>query len=202
MASEWSEAVAKVGETHPTVVLLDVRVVPERRRLVELYDASPFTKVVMLALSELESDVVLWIEAGIDGYVPCDASVEDIAEAVNATADGQMVCPPDLAAMLFRRLSESGRRKAHDVQHDAVRLTVREKEVVRLIANGLSNKRIAQQLKIRVGTVKNHVHRVLQKLDLRSRSQVAAWYYRQDHHQVSPTRVALFLRRTPSAAAR
>lgn len=178
VASRWPEAVAKTGKMHPTVVLLDVSVVPERRCLFNLFQVSPLTRVVMLALSELESDTVQWIESGIHGYVPCDASVDDIAQAVKTAAAGQVPCPPDLAAMLFRRVSQSGRQTMLRTHGPARMLTAREMQILHLLANGVSNKRIALQLDIAIGTVKNHVHNILQKLRLERRAQVASWYHK------------------------
>jgi DNA-binding NarL/FixJ family response regulator len=105
------------------------------------------------------------------GYVPRDASADELVRTVRSVARGELPCSPRIAAMLFRELATMD---AAVPAPALASLTYREREVVALVDRGLSNKEIAAELGIELPTVKNHVHRVLEKLDVRGRSAAAA----------------------------
>jgi DNA-binding NarL/FixJ family response regulator len=167
-AATWSEAVAGVDAARPDVVLLDVSI-PEAlegiRGLVEAADA----KVVALAVAEAERDVVAYAEAGVAGYVTRDDSLDAVLAAVESVVRGETICSPWLAATLLRRV----RSLASAAPSNGSRLTRRESEIAALVDQGLSNKEIAQRLCIEVATVKNHVHNILDKLQVSSRGEIA-----------------------------
>lgn len=129
----------------------------------------------MLALAlapDSERDIVATAEAGIGGYVPPDASIEDLVEAVKHAARGEMICSPRVAAALARRIATLASNRP--VGSAAPSLTAREMEVLELLEIGLSNKQIANRLSIRLATVKNHVHSILAKLNVRRRGEAVA----------------------------
>jgi DNA-binding NarL/FixJ family response regulator len=133
--------------------------------------ASRFTEVriVATALSETETEVISWAEAGISAYVPRHASLAQLYAAILAAMRGEVRCSPRITGWLLREL-----RLRPDRASVGEQLTTREIQTLRLISQGLSNKEIAREFGISVSTVKNHVHSVLEKLRVQSRSQAAA----------------------------
>lgn len=138
----------------------------------ELRDAAPRTRVVMLGIADDDPEVLPLAEAGVSGYVTTEASGEEIAATVTSIARGEMPCSPRLAAALLDRVASLAAERRAPSQ--LASLTVRERQVVELLSDGLSNKEIARGLQIEVATVKNHVHSILEKLNVARRSDVAA----------------------------
>lgn len=171
-AATHSEAVPLLRTAAPDVVLLDA---PLDDGAVVLGDlGAPAQKVVVLGVVEREEDVIAWAEAGAAGYVSRDGSSDDLTATIRAVAQGETICSPRMVAALLRRLASlaQGAPPARTEADD--RLTPRERQVARLIGEGLSNKEIARRLCIELPTVKNHVHNILQKLDVSRRGQAAA----------------------------
>jgi DNA-binding NarL/FixJ family response regulator len=134
--------------------------------------ALPEAKVVSLGVAEDDGAVLACAEAGAVGYVPREGSLNDLLAVIESVARGEAVCSPRIAAALLRRVASlAAHRSANQIPAN---LTSREREIVRLIDAGLSNKDIARRLCIEVATVKNHVHNVLEKLHLHRRGEAAA----------------------------
>jgi two-component system, NarL family, nitrate/nitrite response regulator NarL len=127
---------------------------------------------VALALAEREDDVLTWVESGISGYIPRSAALGDVVALLEGAMRDEQLCSPRIASSLVRRIAiglptiPSGERKS---------LTQRELEIVKLVSEGLSNKEIANSLKIGLATTKSHVHNALGKLGLVRRGQAAQW---------------------------
>lgn len=137
----------------------------------------PSVKVLALGLAESKARVLQYVEAGADGYVTKDDSVEDFLRRIRAAYRDKAVIAPEIAAALMSRVSKYAQLFA-EVQsglHEGADLTPREGEILGLIGEGLTNQEIADRLVIEVGTVKNHVHSILQKLDVSSREDAAAY---------------------------
>lgn len=140
-------------------------------------ESFPQVKVLALGLAETRPHVLQYVEAGADGYIARDDSVEDLLHRIRSAHQDKAVVSPEIAAALMSRVThyaqlfgevEAGVQQAAD-------LTPREMEVLRLVGDGLTNREIAERLVIEVGTVKNHVHSILQKLDVGSREDAAAF---------------------------
>ncbi len=129
---------------------------------------APQTKILAYAVADAPEQITACAEAGASGYLPRDATVEDLDTAVQAVLDNDFAYPPAIVAGLVRRLASLSRPSSAT---DA--LSQREAELATLIAEGLSNKEISRRLKIEVRTVKNHVHRILTKLRIQRRGEVA-----------------------------
>lgn len=140
-------------------------------------------KVVVFGLPELEPVVVRYIEAGAAGYVPPGASLDELLDNVRAAYGGRALISPEVAAALMSRITElaSPRRQPTMMASTPVELTPRQLEVLQLIRQGLTNRDIADELVIEVGTVKNHVHRILAKLNADNRHEAAAYLSMMDY---------------------
>lgn len=152
------------------VVLFDVTAPSSLDRAQILKQRCPSIQTVALAVPEMANAVVACAEAGFVACVPRDASIADLASVLEHARMGETKCDPKIVRCLFDELAN---RKASPPPNGLGQLTRRELETARLLSDGLSNKEIARELHLSVATVKNHVHSVLQKLDVNRRSQVA-----------------------------
>jgi two-component system, NarL family, nitrate/nitrite response regulator NarL len=171
-ADSLASALACIEEKDPDVVLLDFAM-RDALALPQAIAASRMrVKVVAFSVADTEDEVCECAEAGIAGYVARSGSKEDLIAAVENAVRGEVVCSPRAAASLFRRLAahvQTTRQRPAQAP-----LTGREQDIIALIDRGLSNKEIARQLKISLPTVKNHVHNILEKLQVRRRGAAAA----------------------------
>lgn len=141
-----------------------------------LGEEAPNLKVIMLGLAESQAEILQYFEAGAAGYVLKDDSVEHLLENIRAAHEGHALVSPTVAGALIDRLAELAQIFAEVAAvPDAVDLTPRERQVLELIAEGMTNHEIAEELVIEVGTVKNHVHNILRKLNVNSRQDAAAY---------------------------
>jgi len=173
------EAIAKLKDEIVDVTLVSTRL-PNRGALQILQtisDISPETKALVLGLTENKERVLHYVEAGAIGYVLKDDSVDDMIEAIRAAQAGKSLVSPKIAAALMERVAELAQLFANVESGvaDTTSLTIREKEVLDLLAQNKTNQEIAEELVIEVGTVKNHVHSILQKLGVRSREEAAIY---------------------------
>ena len=170
-ASDSDDALAQVRAIEPDVLLLDMGI-PGSLATTRLIVESGSTRVIGLGVAEVEQDVIACAEAGVVGYVPRDASVADLIRSIWSVERGELLCSPRVAATLFRRAAR--RVSSGENGLPGRSLTARELEIVQLLDGGLSNKEIARRVGIEVGTVKNHVHNILEKLNVRRRGEAAA----------------------------
>lgn len=135
----------------------------------EVQERHPRVRVLVLGPGEVGRGVVDCFEAGARGYLVRDQSFSELRSALFGISNGDMVCPPRVAHLLFSRLAELGRQRRRCEKLEVLSLTPRELEILRLVADGLSNLQIAKQLFLSVHTVKNHVHKILETLGVHSR---------------------------------
>jgi DNA-binding NarL/FixJ family response regulator len=182
-AADGEEAVAKVAELAPDVVLMDVRMpgidgIEAARRIRQ---STPSTRVVMLTISDEEDDLYGAVRAGANGYLLKDASLEDVAAAVRAVARGESLISPSMASKLLAEFTAvTGGAGSRDEEEDegTPRLSPREIEVLKLVAQGRTNREVAAALHLSENTVKNHVANILDKLHLRSRLEAVMYAMR------------------------
>lgn len=168
-AATASEALHRTAELQPDMALVDSRMADSLsyvRTITRLHSPSP-TKVLMLGIAELESTIIDWAEAGVAGFVPLDASVDDLMTAIDHSARGELACSARMASILLRHVGTLAVTKVPSGPTQA--LTSRELQVLRLLDRHMTNKEIARSLGIEVTTVKNHVHRLLEKLEVHRR---------------------------------
>lgn len=168
---DTSTLVEQLNTVEPEAVLLDVRC-RESHEVLRLVPAvRPAARLVAFAVSDDDRDIVACAEAGVSAYVPADAPVSDLVVAIQTVIRGDLHLPPQIAAALFRLLAAPDPATTPAL---AVNLTARERQILALVVRGLTNKEISSDLHIEVATVKNHVHNLLLKLQVKSRSEAAA----------------------------
>jgi DNA-binding NarL/FixJ family response regulator len=178
-AGDGIAATDLVATAAPEVILMDVRM-PKRSGIeacVAIKDIAPTTRIIMLTVSDEEGDLYDAVKNGASGYLLKDSSIDEVAQAVRVVADGQSLISPSMAIKLldeFKQMSRSDRQ-----QVPTPRLTERELEVLKLVAQGLNNREIAKRLFISENTVKNHVRNILEKLQLHSRMEAVMYAVRE-----------------------
>jgi two-component system nitrate/nitrite response regulator NarL len=170
-SATYSEALAAVGVLAPAVVLLDMTMADSLEIARALRTTAPTVGIVGFAADPSEVEQLLCVEAGVTGFVPRGCDVCALLEALTNVARGVAVCSPRLVATTFRRLAAFSCGEAGAAPQP---LSVREQQIVELIDQGCSNKEIARRLHIGVPTAKNHVHHILEKLQVLCRSEAAA----------------------------
>jgi DNA-binding NarL/FixJ family response regulator len=164
-------AAAQIDHLSPDVVLVEIGL-PDLDAIADaLASRSSRIPLVAMGIVDSDSEVLACAEKGAAGYVTRDASVEELAGTIQRAAKGELICSPRTAGTLIRRLGMLAAELKPSPPE--VRLTRREREVAALMGEDLSNKEIATRLRIEVATVKNHVHNVLDKLQVHRRTEAA-----------------------------
>lgn len=176
-SADVDEALAKIREAKPNVVLLDfgLETHDSLSLTATVHGEVPEAKVIIMGLLPVQEDVAEFVRAGASGFLMKDASFDEFFSTIRLVARGARVLPPQLTDSLFAQIVSNVSQKSKVRAIEAVRLTDRERQVIALLGEGLANKAIAHRLHIAVHTVKSHVHNVLEKLALHSRLEVAAF---------------------------
>jgi DNA-binding NarL/FixJ family response regulator len=176
-SGDIEEALRKVREAKPRVVLLDFSLESHDslRVTTTVRQEVPEARVIVMGLLPIQEDVAAFVRAGASGFIMKDASFDDFVRTIRAVADGADVLPPQLTGSLFGQITRQVVSRGKAPIPEGVRLTERERQVIDLLGEGLSNKEIAARLHVAIHTVKSHVHNVLEKLALHTRLEVAAF---------------------------
>ena len=163
---------------HPSVAsaksdVLLVDVASEGPAIVAKLARETVAAVIAFGLGQREEELIATVEAGAAGFVLGEDGVGEIVESIECAARGEVRCSAQVAAVLARRLASLAVRRDGEAGEES-KLTARELQIIRLVDDGLSNKQIAQALHIQVATVKNHVHSILEKLNVSRRAEAAA----------------------------
>jgi DNA-binding NarL/FixJ family response regulator len=159
------------------VVLLDLVLrLQNSLRLVKTIGAKkPKAKIIVMDLAPVQPTLADYVRAGVSGFVLKDATLDDFLQTIRDVARGVKVLPQMLTSSLLSQIADQVTLRGKGNPFRSVRMTNREREVVELIAEGLSNKQIASQLNLAVDTVKSHVHNILEKLALHTRLEIARY---------------------------
>jgi DNA-binding NarL/FixJ family response regulator len=176
-ASSGDKALEQIKDLRPDVALIDIGMPGKDGIEVTqvLRQEVPEVKVIILGMVDLTDEIMACIEAGAAGYALKETSFDHLVETIRSAHRGESICSPRMAASLFSRLAELAGERLLSISPGSVKLTARELEIVDAIAEGLSNKEIAQQLSIETQTVKNHIHNILDKLQLHNRHEVVEY---------------------------
>jgi DNA-binding NarL/FixJ family response regulator len=180
MAADGAEAVRLTRALHPDVVLMDVRMpgtngIEATRQLAETGEGGP--RVIILTTFDLDEYVFDALRAGASGFLLKDVTAERLFEAVRVVAAGEALLAPAITRRLIGEFARLRPQEAGQAPAALSELTPRETEVLRLLAQGLSNPELAARLVVTEETVKTHVSRVLHKLGLRDRTQAVVIAY-------------------------
>ncbi len=171
------ENILKTMEKHkPDIVLLDLGLRNQNSLQVVKLTKQHFqeTKIIVMDIIPLQADVFEFVQAGVSGFILKDANISEFYKTIRSVYQGAQVLPPHLTGSLFSQIVEhviNGSKPSVIVE--SVRMTKRERQVIELIADGSTNKEIAQTLHLLTYTVKSHVHNILEKLALNTRVQIA-----------------------------
>ena len=168
-------------EANPRVLLLDVGLREQDSLGVAtaLRAEHPDAGIIVMDLLPVSEEIMEYVNAGVSGFVLKDADFDEFIATIRAVAAGTKVLPPRLTESLFSQIAREAVEREPARAVEAVRMTRREREVIDLIGEGLSNKELAQRLNIATHTVKSHVRNVMEKLALHTRLQIAAYSHRE-----------------------
>jgi two-component system NarL family response regulator len=179
--------VGRAQELMPDVILMDVRM-PKKSGIEaagEIKEALPHVKILMLTISDEEADLYEAIKAGASGYLLKEIPIEEVAEAIRSVWAGQSRISPSMASKLLTEFAAMSKASEQKAPVPTPKLTDREMEVLRLVAEGLSNRDIAGKLFISENTVKNHIRNILEKLHLHSRMEAVVYAVREKMIEIS-----------------
>jgi DNA-binding NarL/FixJ family response regulator len=173
------DTLLQVRTTKPQVVLMDLGLRNENglRIVATLTKESPQTRVIGMGLIPSQLDIVEFVQAGAAGFILKDATIKEVLGTIRAVARGMKILPPLLTGSLFTHVVDHALRQGKAKLPESVRMTKREREIIVLIAEGMSNKEIAQRLNLSTYTVKSHIHNILEKMALHSRLQIATHFH-------------------------
>lgn len=180
VAAGASGGTSLLRHVKPQVVLLDVglRTGDSLRVAEKVKKEVPQSKIIVMDLLPVHEEIVEFVTAGVSGFIMKDATLEDLVNTIRTVAKGDQCLPPQLTGTLFSRIARDAVERGRPEALESVRMTPREREVINLIAEGLSNKEIADRLHIATYTVRSHVRNVMEKLTLHTRLQIAAYAHR------------------------
>ncbi len=176
-AGDGIQGVKLAEELDPDLILLDLNMPGMNgfETLDQLRLRSLSGRIVVFSVSNYSDDLITALKRGADGYLLKDMEPEELLAALKQAAAGKMVVSPTLTPILAQSLREDRSEGERDIDQ----LTPRERDILKLIAQGLSNKMIARKLDITESTVKVHVKHLLKKMKLKSRVEVAVWVHQQ-----------------------
>jgi RNA polymerase sigma factor (sigma-70 family) len=177
-AATFGEALERLGDERITVAICDVAMPGLARpaELARIRRARPDVCLIVLSGSSAREDILEALAAGVHGYIVKSARTDDLVATIRTVMSGTIYVPPSLAELPPLREEPAARPAADEARSESALsgLTDRQREVLRLIADGLSNKEIAQRMRIAEGTVKMHVTAILRATSSRNRAQAAA----------------------------
>jgi DNA-binding NarL/FixJ family response regulator len=176
-ARDRRDALVQVRHKRLHVILVDLGLQRENALHVvaSLSTELPHVKIVGMGLIPSQQDIIEFVQAGAAGFILKDAGVDEILETIRAVARGITILPPLLLGSLFTHVVEHAQKRRKAKLRAGVVMTRRERDIIVLIADSLSNGEIARRLNLSTHTVKSHVHNILEKLALHSRLEISAY---------------------------
>lgn len=175
-----------ISKHKPDILLLDLGLRNQNSLQIVKLSKHHFVdlKIIVMDLIPLQADVFEFVQAGVSGFLLKDANVTEFFKTIRSVYNGSQVLPPHLTGSLFSQIVEHAINGARpSVIAESVRMTKRERQVIELIADGSTNKEIAQKLHLSTYTIKSHVHNILEKLALNTRVQIAKHAHLSDSYR-------------------
>jgi DNA-binding NarL/FixJ family response regulator len=187
-SGEKETATAKAYHFKPNILLLDISLdYSNSRFLIEIIrEQLSGTKACVFGVAAGEDTLLDFVKLGVAGFIIGDASFEVFCETLKLISRGMTVLPPSLNDSLFRQIEKHAIVGSKFEVSNSIRITKREQEIIRLIKKGMANKEIASELKIATYTVKSHIHHILDKLSLHSRTQIATGAKTKEPFKIEP----------------
>lgn len=178
-SGEGNNTLEKVKKLNPDVVLLDLGLRSQNSLLVVEYVKKDFpdAKIIVMDLAPVQADILQYVKAGASGFILKDASLHDFIITIRTVAEGTTVLPSILVNSLFSQIVENAVSEKPAALKDSTKMTKREREVIILLGEGLTNKEIAQKIHVATFTVKSHIHNIMEKLALHTRLEIANYSY-------------------------
>ena len=178
-SGDGKRTLAKIKQLKPNIVLLDLGLRSQNSlRVVEVVKQDfPLAKIIVMDLAPVQADILQYVKAGANGFILKDASLNDFLITIRSVSEGATILPPLLIDSLFSQIVDHAVREGKTKLREAVRMTQREREVITLLSEGMSNKEIAHRIHISTYTVKSHIHNIMEKLALHTRLEIANYSY-------------------------
>jgi RNA polymerase sigma factor (sigma-70 family) len=178
-SGDGKHTLVKIKELKPNVILLDLGLRSQNSlHVVEIVKKDfPDAKIIVMDLAPVQADILQYVKAGANGFILKDASLNEFLITIRTVAEGSTVLPPLLVDSLFSQIVDHAVREGKTKLKEAVRMTAREREVIVLLGEGLTNKEIAQKIHVSTYTVKSHIHNIMEKLALHTRLEIANYSY-------------------------
>jgi len=181
-SGDGKDTLAKIRVLKPNVVLLDLGLRNQNSlHVVEIVKKDfPEAKIIVMDLAPVQADILQYVKAGANGFILKDASLNDFLITIRNVSEGATVLPPLLVDSLFSQIVDHAVREGKLKLNGAVKMTKREREVIALLGEGMSNKEIGQKMHVSTYTVKSHIHNIMEKLALHTRLEIANYSYSSD----------------------
>lgn len=176
IAADISAAIAAVTAELPDLILVNITLLTGSELLSAVSEVTPTPRTIAIGVTESEAEILAWAEAGVHGYLLRSEPLEHLLRLMRAVSVGETLCSPRMTALLMHRVATLAAERGLTPKVPV--LTSREDQVLGLLEVGLSNQEIADRLRIEVRTVKNHVHRILEKAGARRRGEAVAEFRR------------------------
>jgi DNA-binding NarL/FixJ family response regulator len=178
-SGDGKNTLVKIKQLKPNVVLLDLGLRSQNSlHVVEIVKRDfQQAKIIVMDLAPVQADILQYVKAGANGFILKDASLNDFLITIRSVSEGATILPPLLIDSLFSQIVEHAVREGKSKLNDAVRMTIRERQVILLLGDGMSNKEIALKMHISTYTVKSHIHNIMEKLALHTRLEIANYSY-------------------------
>jgi DNA-binding NarL/FixJ family response regulator len=181
-SGDGKKTLVKINLLKPNVILLDLGLRSQNSlQVVEIVKKDfPEAKIIIMDLAPVQADILQFVKAGANGFILKDASLKDFLITIRSVAEGSTVLPPLLVDSLFSQIVEFAVKEGKTKLKDSVKMTSRERDVIALLSEGMSNKEIGQKIRISTYTVKSHIHNIMEKLALHTRLEIANYSYNDD----------------------
>ena len=173
------EAFSSIRDLVVDVLLIDANMahIDAMKLTRDIRSENPSLNIIIFGLDSGDEVILEFIESGANGYVSKESSFQDLVRTVEEVHEGRVSCSPRITALVFDKIAKLSRERGFQMKARTILLTPREQEILECIAEGLSNKQIAQQLHISLFTVKNHVHNLFEKLKVGYRREAIRYAY-------------------------
>ena len=178
-SGDGKNTLVKIKQLKPNVLLLDLGLRSQNSlHVVEIVKKDfPQAKIIVMDLAPVQADILQYVKGGANGFILKDASPNDFLITIQKVSEGSTVLPPLLLDSLFSQIVDHAVREGKPKLKEAVRMTKREREVIGLLGEGMSNRETGQKIRVSTYTVKSHIHNIMEKLALHTQLEIANYSY-------------------------